>query len=392
MVFQTTQISSRSIGIIDIGTYKIRVAICELKNGDITLLWYAHKRQDKNNMNNGEIIHIEWVCQDIGIALSKAQTKAWIEVDDIIISPPFNEVYFSTKKINFVRSRPQCDIDIKELNEIIYNTQHKAINIYMKYIASHIAYPQEQLTLISSHIGNIKSDGWAVENLIGQQATNITVSLSNAFIPKQKSDILNYIGHSIEKNIIKIMPGEIALTHLFHKIHDLVIVDIGNTHTSIIIKQSGQTLGCEKISIGISDLIKIIEQTSDYTHNYIIDHINDSEFKKMQDEFLEIFLPTLSLAIQEIIGDHICPADFFLLGGWANGFIKSALVSDQIYIHNIKVAHKIEIIQAQEQYFWQKYSKDMINIFAMMWASKDTFTHMKCPIRQALKKANQNIM
>jgi hypothetical protein len=183
----------------------------------------------------------------------------------------------------------------------------------MKYIESHIAYKQEQLTLISSHIGHIKSDGLLVENLVGQQSTNITISFSNVFIPKQKSDILNYIGRAIEKNIIKIMPGEIALTHLFSNIDDLVIVDIGNTHTSIIIKQSGHTLGCQKISIGISDLIKTIEQTSHYTHNYIIDHISDDEFKQMQDEFLAIFLPTLSLAIQEIMGDHICPADFFLL-------------------------------------------------------------------------------
>lgn len=392
MVFQTTQISSRCIGIIDIGSYKIRVAICELKNCDIKLLWYAHKRQDKNNINNGEIIHIEWVCQDIRIALAKAEAKAGRKVDDIIISPPFNEVYFSAKKINFVRTYPQRDIDIKELNEIIRTTQHKAINIYMKYIESHIAYKQEQLKLISSHIGSVKSDGILVENLIGQQSSNITLCFSNAFIPKQKSDILNYIGHAVEKNIIKIMPWETALVHLFHNISDLVIVDIGNTHTSIIIKQAGQTLGCEKISIGIADLIKTIEQTSNYTHTHIIDHISDDEFKQMQDDFLAIFLPTLSLAIQEIIGDHICPSDFFLLWGWANGFIETALLSDQIYIHNIKVAHRVNIIQAQESYFWEKYSKDMINIFAMMWATQDAFTHMKSPLRIALKKANQDIM
>ena len=134
MNFQKTEITSQKLAIIDIWSYKIRVAICKIKNCDIELVGYWEKRQDISNTLSGEIVNLEWVCDDIKIAIEKAEKDAGIKIQDIIIGTPFSEVYFSAKKINYIRSFPERDIDKKELSDIVTTVQNKAIKIYMKDI------------------------------------------------------------------------------------------------------------------------------------------------------------------------------------------------------------------------------------------------------------------
>lgn len=74
--FQSNKIHAETIGIIDIGTSKIRVAICAIKNREIELLGYGEKRQDQKDILMQEIQNIESVCENIASALKKAEVEA----------------------------------------------------------------------------------------------------------------------------------------------------------------------------------------------------------------------------------------------------------------------------------------------------------------------------
>lgn len=391
MSFTTKHIPSQKIAIIDIWSYKIRVAICKIKNCDIELVWYAEKRQDSRHTKYGEILDLEWVCEDIKIAVDKAQKDAGMTADNIIIGTPFSETYFSGKKINHVRKYPERDMDKKELFEIVEITQKKAINSYMKEIENSVAYKRSDLQLISSQIEKIKIDSRVTKKTIWEKGNSVTLFLSNIFIPKHKAEILSYISSFLGKEIVKIIPGELSLAHLFEDDKEIILIDIWNTHTSIVVKQKWYVQWVRKISIGMDDLIKNIALESEYTKNFIIENIDSDEFGELKEKFLSIFLSSIALVLEDILWDEICPNKFFLLGGWANKFILDAFTGDNLRKYHIKVANNTQIIKTKKTYFGEMYSKSKASIIAMMIASKDIFAYRNSPLWEALKAASKNI-
>jgi hypothetical protein len=64
----------------------------------------------------------------------------------------------------------------------------------------------------------------------------------NIFIPQHQYEIIQKIGREIDKKVIQILPCEFAITKLFKNKKDIVIVDIGNAHTSVIVQRDKQIL------------------------------------------------------------------------------------------------------------------------------------------------------
>lgn len=85
MNFIKKEIEANIIGIIDIGTYKARVAITQYKNKDLTLIGYGEKRQE----NNYDGDHTLQICENISDGIKKAELDGNIKINDIIINIPF---------------------------------------------------------------------------------------------------------------------------------------------------------------------------------------------------------------------------------------------------------------------------------------------------------------
>jgi len=59
MTFVTKKINSKIICILDIGTYKIRAAICKFKNHEFHLVGYGEKRQNSDDIIIQDFVNIE---------------------------------------------------------------------------------------------------------------------------------------------------------------------------------------------------------------------------------------------------------------------------------------------------------------------------------------------
>ena len=72
MSFISRIIPSKKILVVDIWTYKVKVALCEYKNWEINLLSIAEKKQEASDIIWSEIANIEWVSNTVSQAISKA--------------------------------------------------------------------------------------------------------------------------------------------------------------------------------------------------------------------------------------------------------------------------------------------------------------------------------
>jgi len=395
MNFIKKEIKPKIIWIIDIWTYKIRVWICKIINRDVELIWYWEKRQDENYIIMQELQDLEWISENISQALHKAEDDWNIIVDDIIINLPTPHLFFEFSKINHIRENSEIKVDDEELYEIMAIIEWLALKKHYKNIKNNSGYKKNDLRLLISNITNVLLDGKKSKKIIGTTPKEVNISLLNIFIPESKYEIIRYLSKSIWKNIINIIPSEFAITWLFKKTNDIVIIDLWNSHTSIIVKKDWNILWAKKLSFWINDLIKQIRQNYNLTKNDIIEKIDQDIFIPEKVVFLEIFKDILSITLEEILWKEICPNDFFMAWWWSNKFIKNYLQSIDLNSSWLKIVWKISYKYPSIDFIddkitnnpdWIDWAKSNINIFAMIKTTLDFIKKDKNKIEKTLKK------
>lgn len=400
MNFIKKEIKSKIITVIDIWTYKIRVWICKIKNKDVELVWYWEKRQDENYLIMQEIKNLEWISENISQAIKKAETDWNIKVDDVIINIPTENLFFEFSQINHIRENTEKKIENEELYDIMNIIETLALKKHFKNIKNNSWYKKENLKLLISNISNVLIDWQETKRLIWTNPKEINISILNIFIPESKYEITSYLDKAIWKKIINIIPSEFAITGLFKKTKDVVIIDLWNSHTSIIVKKDNNIKWAKKLSFWINDLIKQIRKNYNLTKNDIIKSIDLDRFVIEKSEFLTIFKDILTITLEEILWNEICPNDFFMAWWWANKFVKNYLKSIDLNEFDLKIVWKISFIYPSIDFIddkitnnqeWINWAKSNINIFAMIKTTLDFIKNDKNKIEKTLKKVIHNL-
>ena len=237
MAFTTKKIKSKVVGIIDIGTYKIRVAITKYKNKDIELIGYGEKRSLITEYENiSDSLDARQTYEDIADGIKKAEIDANTKIQEVIINIPFRELFFEFDKVNYIRKESEKAINNKELNEILTEVKEISLRKAFQSIKANNSYSKEQLKLIISSINSILLDKEESRKLLGKQPKEVNISILNIFIPEDKYDFIKSLGNILEKKIIKIIPSEYSIAKLDYAKENVVIIDLGSSHTSIIVK------------------------------------------------------------------------------------------------------------------------------------------------------------
>lgn len=395
MNFIKKEIKPKIIWIIDIWTYKIRVWICKIINRDVDLIWYGEKRQDENYIIMQEFQDLEWISENISQALHKAEIDWDIKVDDVIINLPTENLFFEFSKINHIREDTSIEVNDDELYGIMNTIETLALKKHYKNINNNSWYKKSDLKLLISNISHVTLDNLESKKIIWNNPKEVNISLLNIFIPESKYEIVRYLSKSISKNIINIIPSEFAITGLFKKIDNVVIVDFWNSHTSIIVKKDWNIAWAKKLSFWINDLIKQIRNKYNLTKNDIIETIDMDRFVPEKIVFLEIFKDILAITLEEILWKDVCPNQFFMAWWWSNKFIKNYLQNIDLNESWLKIVWKISYIYPSIDFIddkitnnpeWIDSAKSNINIFAMIKTTLDFIKKDKNKIEKTLKK------
>ncbi len=325
MNFTRKHIAPQYLGIIDIGSYKIRVSACKFLNKQVTILWYTEKRQNTSTFINGECRDLATLCEDIDDTIKKLESENTIILERVVINFPFWELFVATKKINYRRSLPHTPIDKVELEKIITRAQEISLKKLSSEIYETHAIGREETELILSRINSFKIDGTLHELVIGKSGENIKISVFNVFAPLSKHNLVHHIGNIVEKKIMRTLPSEFCLIKLFEQ-ESIIVINLGATQTSISIKIDNELLGITKVSIGINDLLTSIARNTKEARNQILEKLDTSEYLQEKQSFLDIWSSAVMLWIKEIVGQEICPNTLALFGGGGNNtFIKNTL-------------------------------------------------------------------
>lgn len=395
MNFDTKKIEPKFVWVIDIWTYKIRVAICKIINRSVELIWYWEKRQDLDDIFLQEIKNFENVCENIKIAVEKAEIDAKMKVKDFMVNIPTSNIFFESSSVNYLKTEPEKEIDDESMYNILKDIELNIFKNHYKRIKSNSGYDRNDLKLIISNISNIVLDWVPSKSLIWKKAKFIDASVLNIFVTKYKFEMKNQLSNLLKKDIINIIPSEYSLFWLFPERQNLVIIDFWHSHTSLIVKRNGSILWVKKLTFGINDFIKIVRENFNLTRNEIIKKIDEDIFLREKEEFLEIFSDILIITLEEILRFDVCPNDFFITWWWANKFVRDYLQNLDFNKYNLKMVKKINLVSPRIDFIddkitenpeWIDSAKSNINIYAMIKSTLDFIKKDKNKIERTIKR------
>lgn len=403
MSFIDKLIPSKKILVVDVGTYKVKAAICEQKDGDFEVVWYGEKRQELNDIIHGEIWNIEWICETIEKAFLKAATDSELNPKDMIINIPTQAIISEVNKINYKRDSKNTEIDLRELDDIIAKVENLSLQKAKKSITEKTGYQDIDMKLIVSSINKISIDGQQVTNPIGFTGENISISTLNIFIPLSKYHLIQTIWNYLWKNIVSIVPLEFSIPKIAEysslTYEDLIFVDIWNTKTTIIIQKSWAITGFNRIDIWTGDLIKIIyEKTGDLTTNIIKKLDDDKNYIEEKKEFFELWKEWFLIAIKDVLADEASPNKLFLTWGWNNLFMRKLLeeldlskewlkcLKTNFSVYDDKIVNEINYIKSDNL-----KDKTNINLLSQVICAKEIINMKKDPVAEILKKVVKKI-
>lgn len=396
MSFIKKFIDSKKIILIDVWTYKIKTSLCEYKNNEIHILWYADKKQENSHIIWSEIASIEWVAESIEICLAKLLKNHNINPVDIIINIPTSSIISSKKDVSYIRTTPSENITLKELDFIIAKAERESLNEAKNEIKNKTWYSEVDMKLITSSITSINIDWFKVSNPIWFTWKEINISILNIFIPASRYNILTTIANYLWKNILSIIPLEFSLPKILWNsdftYDDVLFIDIWNTKTSLIIQKAWVIEWFDKIDIWIQDLVKQIKEKTWETNIEIINKLQkDDEYLIEKKEFLSIWEEWLILTLKEILKTNLIPYKIFLSGWWDNNFIREYIKNidlNKYWLHSLKWFTFVSIdIDKDVSLLWNKkhFDKTSYWIISMMIASRDIVNYKNNPIISLIK-------
>lgn len=396
MSFISKIIPSKKVILVDVGTYKVKIALCEYKNNEINILEYWEKKQEASDIIGSEIANIEWVSNTIALALDKLLREKNINPHDIIINIPTSTIISSGKNLSYVRSAADENISIEELDYIVAKAEKEALLEAKTQIYNKTGYSEVDMKLITSSITDINIDGFKVSNPLWFTGKNINLSLLNIFIPASRYNIINTIGNFLEKNILSIIPLEFSLPKVLsswdYAFDDVLFIDIGNTKSSLIIQKSGVIIGFDKINLWMNDLIKTIKEKTGETTIEVIKNIqNNDKYIEEKKEFLSVWEEGFIISIKEILQANLVPYKILLSWWWDNNFVRehiSKIDLRKYTLHSLKPFSFINIdfekdikINGDKKVF----DKTNIWLLSMIIASKEIIQYKNNPILSIIK-------
>ena len=149
-------------------------------------------------------------------------------------------------------------------------------------------------------------------------------------------DALPEIGHACGHNIIATasIGAGLAIKDLVNDLSDskdYVVINIGNTKTTIVVVRWGEILGTNYFNIGIGELIDDISKSYKVTNIKAIKTIDtEGNYTKEKQDFYKVWEQALKITMESTLWNSVCPHEVFVFGGWYNKFIEERTQSPNL--------------------------------------------------------------
>lgn len=241
---------------IDIGSYKIRVLICEIKSGELTILGRASVRQARSYTIGWVITDMHGVAETIRRAIDIASKNIDEVPEDIIITLLSDALISDTVTTQYIRGDKDSTLTMEEIDAMIKKIESHSFDRARTKIRTQFGSSEMEIRLISSTLTSIYIDDKRIMNPIGFTGKNVRFTVLNVFAPTSDCNVLRSVISALDRKTISIIPPPLVLSKIIERTENILdtntYLDIGYSHTTIVIEVRGEIVTFHTLPIGTS--------------------------------------------------------------------------------------------------------------------------------------------
>lgn len=322
--------------VLDMGTFSVK-ALYVTRSGNSKYEILAHSLRkytggditSEGNINKDGILH---ACQ---LALEDLKNKVVTRVrfsKKVILGIGGGFVHGKTMNHNYIRERPEEEIDVAELSNIIQRVELRAYEQVRRYFRKETGRSELDVRIVSAAVQEIKLDGYQVMNPLGFSGKEISVGLFNAYIPKIHLAIFEDIVADLKLDIISIISQPYAVSQFLLKqepsLGDFILIDIGGSITEVALVRKGRLEDINSIPLGGSSFTKSIganlkielREAENIKAQLARGGVSKRVEKKIEDiisRHAELFTRSLEEVLSEFSQLALLPSHIYVYGGGA---------------------------------------------------------------------------
>lgn len=333
---------------LDIGTEVIKALVFKVDaaNNKGMVIGVGKIRQELGNMQSGAVSDIAGVVKIAREAIDIAKEKAGVKnVNQTIVGIAGELVKGTTTTVHYERANADLKIGLPELSNIIQKVQQKAYERIKEQIAWETGQSNIDIKLINAAVSDVRIDGYRINNPLGFQGHNVSISVFNAYAPTIHLGAIESIVNELGIDLVSVAAEPYAVAKLVDFDGDLnfnsIFIDIGGGTTDIAVVRNGGLEGTKMFALGgraftkrLAQEVRVdFERAERLKINYSLGKLNKVDTEKVEKIFEDdcrIWLGGIELALAEFSQSDLLPNKILMCGG-GSGLpgIKKALLSKE---------------------------------------------------------------
>jgi mRNA-degrading endonuclease HigB of HigAB toxin-antitoxin module len=304
----------RNIIVLDIGTQFIKASV---------------SGNDKFFIQEDYIKNAFLSCEKI---IKKITKKSKIKSREILLGLNSEILNGKATTLCFKRERPQEQIDLIELKNLIQKIEWKALDNIKQEFLKETELKDSDVKLINAYLIDIKIDGHSNLNPVGVSGENICINVYNTYTSVQKLNYLDKFISDSKLRLIEMIPVSFALFGYLElekqQKSNTLIIDIGSRITEMtLVKNGGETIETKSFHLGgrafsrvLAEFLNSNEKTGELIKmKYADGEISVEATKKIE----KLFTPNISswfsgvkIILNDFLKNHkFIPDKIYICGG-----------------------------------------------------------------------------
>lgn len=250
---------------LDIGTEYVKALIGEVKGDQVEIIGAAKQRQRLTDMAGGAVTDIAGVVDNCDKALRSAEKMSGVVARNTVIGIAGELVKGMSTTVSYRRARPEVQIDIVELKDIIERVQRTAFDKVRSQLSWETGNNDMQVKLVNAAVVDVTIDGYRVTNPIGFQGQDVSIAVFTAFAPMVHLGALQSVARDLDLNLINIAAEPFAVAKSVgaddSTEFSAIFIDIGGGTSDIAVVNNGGVVGTKMFAIGGRSFTKRIAQS-----------------------------------------------------------------------------------------------------------------------------------
>ena len=326
---------------LDIGTEYVKALVGEVKGDHVEIIGAARQRQRLTDMASGAVTDIAGVVDNCDAALRAAEKQAGVVARNTVIGIAGELVKGMTTSVSYRRSRPEVQIDMVELRDIIERVQKTAFDKARSQLQWETGTDDVQVKLVNAAVVDVTIDGYRITNPIGFQGRDVTIAVFTAFAPMVHLGALQSVARDLDLNLINIAAEPFAVAKSVgaddSTEFSAIFIDIGGGTSDIAVVNNGGVVGTRMFAIGGRSFTKRIATSLGMSFDKAeelklqhsdgkLDAAQEKEVSEALAKDVDVWLSGVELSLSEFDElDHLPKRIMLCGGGSALPEIKEAL-------------------------------------------------------------------